>query len=418
MRKLLLASLLLPAAVAARAQQLPPVRLINAPDASSPHAFGSVLAVRQLPDGQLLVNDGGNRQLVLLGATLQPAAIVADSASGSASSYGIRQGSLIPYVADSSLFIDPAGLSMFVLSPAGTIARVASVPRSQDAATLGAQYLNNPGLDAQGRIVYRALPGRGLPVQQAKGQPFQFPDPPDSVALVRVDLATRKLDTAAFYKIAKVKMNVTQTDRGFTATSEINPMPLLDDWAVMSDGTVAVVRGQDFHIDWVNADGSMTASAKVPFEWQRLSDDDKVAVIDSARNEMEKARASAAANPQAAGASGRGASPGDGAAQRVMVFMSGVEATAKGGASPGASAPALTFVSVNELPDYRPAFSNNATRSDLDDNLWIRTTATRPGAIAGPIYDVINRKGELVDRVQIPAGRLIIGFGKGGVVYM
>ena len=118
MRKLLLASLLLPAAVAARAQQLPPVRLINAPDASSPHAFGSVLAVRQLPDGQLLVNDGGNRQLVLLGATLQPAAIVADSASGSASSYGIRQGSLIPYVADSSLFIDPAGLSMFVLSPA------------------------------------------------------------------------------------------------------------------------------------------------------------------------------------------------------------------------------------------------------------------------------------------------------------
>ena len=57
-------------------------------------------------------------------------------------------------------------------------------------------------------------------------------------------------------------------------------------------------------------------------------------------------------------------------------------------------------------------------KADLDGNLWIRTSATRAGAIAGPIYDVVNRKGELVDRVQLPAGRTIVGFGKGGVVYM
>ena len=41
------------------------------------------------------------------------------------------------------------------------------------------------------------------------------------------------------------------------------------------------------------------------------------------------------------------------------------------------------------------------------------------GAVnAGPIYDVINRKGEVVERIQVPAGRSIIGFGPGGVVYM
>ena len=40
-------------------------------------------------------------------------------------------------------------------------------------------------------------------------------------------------------------------------------------------------------------------------------------------------------------------------------------------------------------------------------------------AIAGgPVYDVINRKGELVDRVQIPVGRTIIGFGPTGSVYL
>jgi hypothetical protein len=34
------------------------------------------------------------------------------------------------------------------------------------------------------------------------------------------------------------------------------------------------------------------------------------------------------------------------------------------------------------------------------------------------VYDVINRKGELVERVQIPVGRTITGFGAGGVVYL
>ena len=34
-----------------------------------------------------------------------------------------------------------------------------------------------------------------------------------------------------------------------------------------------------------------------------------------------------------------------------------------------------------------------------------------------PVYDIVNRRGELVDRVQLPAFRTIAGFGP-GVVYM
>jgi hypothetical protein len=40
-------------------------------------------------------------------------------------------------------------------------------------------------------------------------------------------------------------------------------------------------------------------------------------------------------------------------------------------------------------------------------------------AMSAPlVYDVISRKGELVHRVQLPAGRQIAGFGPGGVVYL
>ena len=78
---------------------------------------------------------------------------------------------------------------------------------------------------------------------------------------------------------------------------------------------------------------------------------------------------------------------------------------------------APTFVAPSELPDYKPVFLNGFVRADVDGNLWVRTIPTK--AIAGgPVYDVVNRKGELVERVQIPAGRAIAGFGAGGVVYL
>jgi hypothetical protein len=408
-----IALLLAPAAL--MAQQAPAIRLINAPDGASKQVLGTVAAVRQLPDGRLLVNDVQNRQLLLLDHTLGNITVVADSTSGGASSYGIRPGGIIAYLGDSTLFIDPAGLSMFVIDPAGKIVRVASVPRSQDAPALGSNLQGTPSLDAQGRIVYRGGLGRILPAGGGKG-PLGMPDFPDSAALVRVDLATRKLDTAAFFKIQKIKLSVTQTERGTSMTSEINPLPLVDDWAVLSDGSIAIVRGQDYHVDFVNPDGSLTGSPKIPFDWQRLTDEDKAAIIDSARTRMEKARTSIASGGGPAGG-GRG----DGMV--VMSFSTSRDGDAKTSSASGGGAqfsgPPPAFVSINEMPDYRPAFSQGAAKADLDGNLWVRTSSVRAGSIGGgPIYDVINRRGEIIDRLQVPAGRQIIGFGKGGVVYM
>ena len=77
----------------------------------------------------------------------------------------------------------------------------------------------------------------------------------------------------------------------------------------------------------------------------------------------------------------------------------------------------MNFVAPSELPDYKPVFLNGFVKADLDGNVWIRTIPTK--AIAGgPVYDVVNRKGELVDRVQIPVNRSITAFGPGGVVYL
>ena len=421
-----------PAALAA--QQAPAVRLITAPNASTKPVLSFAASVRQLPNGGLLVNDILRRQLVLFDNSLANETIVADSVSGGANSYGVRPGGIIPYLGDSTLFVDPAGLSMFVIGPNGAIARVASVPRSQDANTIGSNMGGLPGLDAKGRIVYAAGPApmritamRGSNNGAAQtGPAITMPDPPDTGALVRIDPSSRKLDTATFVKIPKIKMNVQQGEKGMQVTREINPLPMIDDWAVLSDGSVAIVRGRDYHVDWINADGSMTSSPKLPFDWQRLTDEDKAAVIDSAKKSSDAAMA-ALANAGPGGASkaaGIGGAPSD-AGARGAVLMSFSTTVDGGGArsTTSTSGPGggiqMNFVSINELPDYRPVFTQaGAVKADADDNVWIRTSATRAGAIGGAIYDVVDRKGEIIDRIQVPAGRTIVGFGKGGVVYM
>jgi hypothetical protein len=194
-----------------------------------------------------------------------------------------------------------------------------------------------------------------------------------------------------------------------------NPAEQVDDWAVLADGSVAIVRGQDYHIDFVNADGSMTRGPKMAYAWEPLSDEAKIALIDS----LKKADEDSKKNPP----STRTMTLGAGGGSSVGGSSSGTRSSAgsSSGASPDKAVspnenPPPEFPSPSELPDYRPPFEQRAARADADGNLWIKTTHHETSA--GSVYDVINRQGKVIDRVQLQPGRSIIGFGRGGVVYM
>jgi hypothetical protein len=411
---------------------LPPTRQLGAVTATASEKLGFAVNMRPLADGRVFVNDPAGRRVLLFDSSLQNFTIVADSLGANGNTYG-RAAGLIAYRGDSTLLVDPQSLSMLVLDAGGKVARVMSVPSAQDAMSF-AGVLGNAGLDPQGRLVYRGAPRfefRGAPPGAAGGPP-RIPDFPDSAAIFRIDLATRKVDTVAYIKTQKVKMNTSQDANGrIMMTSEINPLPIVDEWAMTSDGAVAIVRGRDYHIDWVNPDGSRTSSPKIPFEWQRLSDEDKVAFIDSVKAARERMGANAPVVAAPGGGTPAQAGPPPGAGDgmggvRVLVF-GGPPGSDGGGQRPNGNAPGgnnaavtppqLNFVAPSELPDYKPVFLNGFVRADADGNVWVRTIPTK--AIAGgPVYDVINRKGELVERVQIPANRTIAAFGPGGVVYL
>jgi hypothetical protein len=196
----------------------------------------------------------------------------------------------------------------------------------------------------------------------------------------------------------------------------VNPLPTVDEFTVLSDGSIAIVRGSDYHVDFIRPDGTKESAPKMPFDWRRLTDEDKVAFLDSLKAARER---NLAAQPeQAPAASSSTTTTPGGGTQRTMIVAGPGPMAAGGGPGPmGMNSRNVNWVPANELPDYQPPFFSGGTvRADMDGNLWVRTISTR--AYPGLVYDVVNSQGTLIDRVQLPKDRQIAGFGTNGVVYL
>ena len=396
--------LIVSASAGAGAQKPPPIRQIGRLERVTTDSLASVSDALPMPGGRVLVNDARGRRVLLFDSTLAHPIVVADTTSATAGVYTRGSGgSLFRYRGDTAIFLDHAGLTMYVIGPAGTIVRVMAFPPPPNSnggmATFGRGGV--PAFDARGRLVYfnAAGAGQGTMTQRlgaavlVDGKPTELHSRnqnTDSAFIIRATLATRTFDTVTALHIVKVRRTL-KTDAQGSLTSIENtwdPLPVIDEWTMLSDGSIAVVRARDYHVDWLSADGHWSSTPKMPFDWQRVSDERKQALIDSA----------VAAWQAGFDRSGRG----------------------RGGRPPDGTPPAAPNVAVApklaDLPDYVPPmeWGERSVRADADGNLWIRTT-TRVGG--QPVYDIVNRRGELVDRVQLPSFRTIAGFGP-GVVYM
>jgi uncharacterized membrane protein YgcG len=410
------------------AQSPPPVRQIGRLERITTDSLASVATALPMPGGRVLVNDRLGRRVLLFDSTLSRPTIVADTTNVTANAYGQRPATLIRYRGDSALLIDQGSLSMFVIGPSGTITRVMAIPRPEDAQAL----MGQAGFDGGGRLVYfnglGQLPGvlmlgRGESIskirQMAVGSMAAFLElNTDSAFIVRVDPVTRVLDTVTPIKIPKAKRELKADAQGLLVAIEAtpDPLPLVDAWTTLPDGSIAVVRARDYHVDWLTPDGKWSSSPKMPFDWQRVSDERKQTLIDSTVKDWQATYDRVAGNSRGTGAGSAGAGSGRGG---------GGGGGGRGGSGQPGGAGGGTFElaptvarrsSLNDVPDYMPPFSMRPSpiATDADGNLWIRTTTM---AKDQPVYDVVNRRGELSDRVQLPPFRTIAGFGP-GVVYM
>lgn len=368
------------------AQEAAPIRSLAPVEATSKQTFGLLYFVRPLADGRLLVNDGARRQLLALDSTLKTATMILDSVPRDGISYGTRPQPMMPYLGDSTLMVDITSNSLLLLDPFGKIVRTISVPHARDITLMGALGSGGAGADAMGRLVYR---GPQAQISQPGDGVTRTVRRHDRAPVLRANLETRTIDTIGNIRIAGARTQTTALPRGgFRTTIALNPMATIDDWAVLSDGTIAMVRGQDYHIDWIRPDGSKFSTPKVDFPWKAITEAEKQALFAVAAEAMTR----------------------NAATTRAILSQSS-----------NAAAPSpVQYVSVpiSEYADYHPPIRTAGVKADLDANLWVLTSATTNAAPGESVYDVFNNRGELTQRVRVPKSKQIAGFGKGGVIYL
>ncbi|HYW31512.1 MAG TPA: hypothetical protein VE869_08405 [Gemmatimonas sp.] len=381
-------------------------------------SLGSVLNLFELERGRVIVNDGAARRVVILDSALANVTVVLDSVSGVSGSYGAVATPMIAYGRDSLLFTDGVSRALLVIDRAGKTHGVMAGPSGPDFRFLAGGFW---GADAKGNFVYRVMNVRtssNPPGERGPGSQ-QIQQIPDSSTLVRFNVDARRVDTLLqIAQEGRTRMIVAQDlDGKRSMTYEINPLATVDEWTVLADGSLAVVRGSDYHVEIHRAGAPPTVGPKVPFAWRRLSDEDKARFVDSVRTSFDNARRAADA---------RGEDP----TREVIRLLRGVSgAIAATMPAPQPSAPrapnaapplpmAITFVDAKTLPDYYPAFRAGSVRADLDNNVWVLPSTTTAANGGGLVYDVIDDRGVLRRRVQLPVGRSIAGFGRNGVVYL
>lgn len=375
------------------AQPKIPVRDLAPSAARSAQTIGQIASVRQLANGRVLVSDTRAEQLLVFDSTLRTFAVLADTGPSTAIRYPRGSATLIPYIGDSTLFVDIPSRALIVINPDGTAGRSVALPKMNDLPHL-TRFTTGTGVDAMGRLIYRGVE-RPSPTAPPSAEVRGGSAQPDSAPTVRGDFEKRVVDTIARIKVAHegFASGVRDPTTGNAVMTEmLNPvLAPFDEWAVTSDGVVALVRAHDYHVDWILADGTQTSTAKMAYDLRRLTDNDKQRKLDSARKIIDSARAAGAYKSQIC----------NGATRVCRTVERNVQ-----------------LVPLADVPDYVPPFRAGAVRADRDGNIWILPTTSAQSNAGELVYDVINRTAGLFERVRVPKGKSIVGFGRGGVVYL
>jgi hypothetical protein len=240
----------------------------------------------------------------------------------------------------------------------------------------------------------------------------------DSSAVVSIDLERWTADTLFHVRSTRTRIVFAEYGPGeFGMAPLINPLPAVDEWALLSDGTFAVVRSAEYRIDRVRRDGSVISSHRLPHAPIQLSGDQKARLVDSLQAVI--------ALRQTAGDSNRirptlrdpaAPPPQHSDIRSLLIVVAQVSLHPDAAARwQGRQMSPLFVMPPGELPDVLPPFKPGGVRVDLDGNVWILTNESNS---EGSLYHVVNGAGQLIARISIPRNRVIVGFGRGGALYV
>ncbi len=205
------------------------------------------------------------------------------------------------------------------------------------------------------------------PAVSATEIPSRIPEP-----LVRVSLAPFRMDTLAMLMPAQQPRPpfVVREPLSMQVYVGTDPLQPIDVYAVLNDGTVAVLRAATYRIDYFNADGTRSQTAPIPFTRINVTENDQKRVMNETKAFTQRATVKSRA--------------------------------------------ALRFDEPKVWPAVHPPFRHDiAVRVDGADRLWVPTRCALDEQ--STCYDVITRDGTRVERVRFAGAAAVMGFGKDAV---
>lgn len=344
------------------APDVPTIRLTK-PLAEFPDTFDQLNSVLELRDGRLIATD-------FAGPTVQ----IIDFARGTHTAIG-RKGAgpneymmpdrPLPGIGDTIFVADP-GQNRFVRVTAdGRVAGSFPWPPSTG---IGGQFR---GADRQGRFYFlgsRYGQEAGGGMRRAKSIDAAFAGVSDSAPLIRWDRLKGRFDTLAHLHLAPLAKAGSGGAPGHQVImSRPQPFGAEDDWAVMPDGRVAVIRAADYHVDWIGRDGRKVASAPNAYRPEKVTAADKARVL-----------------------------------QPVRAMLSGGTKFNV----PAAKESDYTW------PQLKPPFIARFTLVTPEGRIWVQRSVADG---AEPMYDELDERGQVARHYVAPKGARVVGFGKGTV---
>lgn len=337
--------------------------------ASYPEPFSYLSGVRPMPDGTLLAADPLGQVLLRLDMD----AGVADTLGGvgeGPEEYG-QPDRVYPLPGDSTLLVDLGNMRLTVLDPRGRF--VETMPLTRPSENGRPTVLLPRFVDARGNIYF---------TNRAPGA-----EPPDSTYVVRFDRAVESMDTVARLWVPELEVERSGNRARIVSTM----LEGQDDWAAAPDGDVAVIRANDYSVEWYRPDGTVIRGASTPFEPLSSTEADKEALLE----EMGSQGLSMFMTRSSEGA--------------TSLRMS------RGGRTGGTEPSVRDF----EWAETFPPFRDGRAMMSPAGNLWVERMGHVPESVK---YDVFDAEGVRIATVELPPGSRIIGFGEdgtgGGLAYV
>lgn len=368
------AASLLAVASPALAQNIP-TRTLAKPDAEFSESFTQIGGVRELKDGRLIVIDPRDKVVQVVDLNAGTGTKLGREGSGPAE-YGLPM-RVLPLPNDTSAVVDMLNSRILLINPNATVGGFLDLNAPAAGRGGGPMMMgggNQPGWsDNKGRFYMQ-----GPPFRMTDNGPVSA----DSAPVIRWDRSSGKRDTLAWLKLPQGSTQIS----GGRGNMNVRvgggpPFTGADAFAVAPDGRVAVVHHEPYRVDFVSETGQRTRGQPIRHEKIRVTEGHKA-------EWRERAKSSTRIS--------------------MTVDNNGRRAATMG---PAGNVPDPETWGGDFMPPFLPGTQNVATFSN-DGFLWVQRTGP---AGQPPTFDVIDRGGNLVQKVILPKRARLLGFGNGAV---